>query len=66
MNKKYLKEVKLDNDELRWLYNFISDEKETEYHIIEEIEDNIIATFIIGKNRNGYYQTNIELKTVDI
>lgn len=61
MKNEIISEVMLDQDELRWLYQFISNEDCQEYLIEEELENKIII-FTIGKNKNKkYYQKDIKI-----
>ncbi len=61
MENKIISEVVLDQDELKWLYQFISNEDYQEYLIEEELENKIII-FTIGKNKNKeYYQKDIKI-----
>lgn len=56
-----LEDIKLDKDEIKWLYQFISNKEYGEYTILEELEDGF-AQFVIGKTKDkDYYQKNITI-----
>ena len=61
---KLIKDIILDNYEIKWLYNLLYDNYNKEFTIIEDIlVDNEIkkVKFVIGKHENEYYQKNIEV-----
>lgn len=59
------KQVKLDSDEIKWLYYFLCRNDENREFTLEEIIDDTKYTFLLGRNSHKeYYQKIIKTEKI--